>query len=210
MKRLAVLLPHKSNSRIFLCLLLLFIFFLFTFSSFTLHATELTAIPLESLPPEASNTENPTQEVPASELPLDKAFPVKAFSGTYYVTSSGGLNVRSGPSIQYDIIGSLPYGKEISVTGKAAHDWLEIPYEGTNGYISAKYLSQEAPTTLPAEMEELPETPEPITEEPISQQESVPFVSDTAMALLLLAIVAMIIIIIITVISFFHNNHKDS
>lgn len=180
----------------------------------------------EPISPEPPALENPIPEAP--ELPSDntitpilpptenttidstESFTVENFDGTYYVTSSGGLNVRSGPSIQYDIIGNLPYGEEISVTGKVQNDWFEIPFQSTNGFISAKYLSAQPPSTLPIETESIPETLESIIEEPVAEQESVPFVSDTTMLVLLAAIIAMILIIIITIISFFHNNHKYS
>ncbi len=181
----------------------------------------------QPISPEPPTVETPIPEAP--ELPPDnivapvlppkedaptpstvESFITEVFDGTYYVTSSGGLNVRSGPSIQYDIIGNLPYGEEISVTGKVQNDWFEIPFQGTNGFISTKYLSPEPPSTLPVETEEIPETLESIIEEPVAEHESVPFVSDTTMLVLLAAIIAMILIIIITIISFFHNNQKYS
>ncbi|MBQ6788281.1 MAG: SH3 domain-containing protein [Lachnospiraceae bacterium] len=181
----------------------------------------------ETISPEPPAIENPIPEAP--ELPSDnivapvlppiddapnpsteESFIIEEFVGTYFVTSSGGLNVRSGPSIQYDIIGNLSYGEEISITGKVQNDWFEIPFQGTNGFISAKYLSAEPPSTLPVETEDLSETLESIIEEPVAKQESVPFVSDTTMLVLLAAIIAMILIIIATIISFFHNNHKYS
>lgn len=184
--------------------------------------------PMHTETPEAKPTEYPIPPE-APELPSDnnvtpvlppledaptpssmESFITEEFAGTYFVTSSGGLNIRSGPSIQYDIIGNLPYGEEISVTGKVQNDWFEISFQGTNGFISAKYLSAKPPSTLPAETEEIPETLESIIEEPVVEQESVPFVSDTTMLVLLAAITAMILIIIITIISFFHNNQKYS
>ena len=162
-------------------------------------------------PPELPSDNTITPIIPPTEnttIDSTEPFIVENFDGTYYVTSSGGLNVRSGPSIQYDIIGNLPYGEEISVTGKVQNDWFEIPFQGTNGFISTKYLSAEPPSTLPVETEEIPETLESIIKEPVAEQEAVPFVSDTTMLVLLAAIIAMVLIIIITIISFFHNNQK--
>lgn len=52
---------------------------------------------------------------------------------------------------------------------------------------------------------DIPAPSEVLEEIPVTELESVPFVSDTVTVVLLLAIVTMIIIIIITVISFFRN-----
>lgn len=181
MKRIFKRIKHKSNSYIPLCILLLL-----SFSAPTLYAAE-------DVTPTASSQES---------------FTVEAFNGTYYVSSSGGLNVRQGPSIQYDIIGTLPYGEEITVTGSVADDWFEISYQGTNGYISAKYVSAEPLITLPIETEETPELPETIIEDTGIEQEFTPFISDTTLLLLLLAITSIIVIIVITVFSFFRNHHN--
>lgn len=229
MKRFLSFFQLKSSKNMLLCTLLLFLFTIHLTPTI-LQATELMTFPNETIPfsteeiasdseadvsttteiPETTTTEAPILiETPAIETSKED-FIVEDFNGIYYVTSSGGLNVRSGPSIQYDIIGNLPYGDQISVTGKVQNDWFEIIFQKTYGYISAKYLSVEQPSTLTAETEEITETLENIFEEPVPEQENVPFVSDTTMMLLLFAIVTMIIIIIITVISFFHNNHKYS
>ena len=80
-------------------------------------------VPAPELPPQ-DNINIPPVEISPSE----ESFDVESFSGIYYITSSGGLNVRRGPSTSYDIIGSLPYGKEISITGKVSNDWFEISY----------------------------------------------------------------------------------
>lgn len=153
----------------------------------------LPDIPNESVNPPASSEEN---------------FTVEDFTGTYYISSSGGLNVRRGPSTQYDIIGNLPYGEEINVTGKTNNDWYELPYQGTIGFISAKYVSTEPVSPILFETEEIPETPETIIEENTTEQEFTPFFSETPLILLFIAIVAILIIIMITIYSFFRNNHS--
>ena len=223
---------RKSNKKLLLCILLLFLFSITIYSPTFLHATEMSPISSEPIPfptedsttqpeitdslapniPEILPTESPVfSEEPATESIVEASkeeYVVESFEGTYYVTSSGGLNIRSGPSIQYDIIGNLPYGEQISVTGKVQNDWFEIFFQETHGYISAKYLSKDQPSTIALETEELSETIESITEESAHELDKTPYVSDTTIILLLFAIASMIIIIIITVISFFHNNHN--
>lgn len=182
MKRFPYLFLLKSNSCIPLCFLLLFFF-----TPLTLYAAELPTIPIE------------TPTLPTEEAPADK---------TYYITSLGGLNIRSGPSIQYDIIGSIPYGDEITITRRVDTDWFEIPFAGTKGYISAKYVSTQPVTTLPLENEEMPEVPETPIAEIETEENVLPLVSDTTMIILLLAIISILVLIIITVISFFRNHPK--
>ncbi len=169
MKRMIELFRHKSNSYIYLCILLLL-----AFSTTTLYAAE-----------------------------TKKSFTVEAYDGTYYISASGGINVRLGPSTQYDIIGSLLYGEKITVTGKTDNGWYEIPYQGKTGYIAAKYVSSEPVSTLTFETEELPEVPETFSEEYGMEEEYSPFFSDTTVVLLLIAIIATIVAMILTVISFF-------
>ena len=223
---------RKSNKNLLLCILLLFLFFITIYSPALLHAAEMSPISPETTPfptedstiesevtnslgatiPEIPSTESSIfSEEHATESIIETSieeYVVESSEGTYYVTSSGGLNVRSGPSIQYDIIGNLPYGESISVTGKVRNDWFEILFQEKHGYISAKYLSKDQPSTIAYETEELSETIETIMQESIPALDKTPIVSDTTIILLLFAIASMIIIIILTVISFFHNNHK--
>lgn len=57
--------------------------------------------------------------------------------------TSANLNVRSGPSIKYAIIGTVAVGTEIIVSDEnfINNDWLKIRYSGQVGYISTQYLS---------------------------------------------------------------------
>lgn len=69
---------------------------------------------------------------------------IRQVSGSYarqVTTSSGNLNVRSGPSPSYGVIGSLPKGKHVVVLSQTG-DWSKILYHGTKtGYVSSSYLS---------------------------------------------------------------------
>lgn len=70
-------------------------------------------------------------------------FTVEAMTATMYTTMS--LNVRVGPSTEYDKIGSLSEGKEVAVTGKASTGWYRISFKGGDGYVSGKYLTENRP-----------------------------------------------------------------
>lgn len=56
-----------------------------------------------------------------------------------------GVNVRKGPSQDYEKIGSLSAGQEITVTGVADTGWYQITYQDQTGYCSNNYLQAEKP-----------------------------------------------------------------
>ena len=60
-----------------------------------------------------------------------------------YVTAK--LNVRSGPSVDYEVVGKLPRGTAVERIGYQG-DWSLIRYEDRECYVSAEYLSSEAPS----------------------------------------------------------------
>ena len=67
---------------------------------------------------------------------------VTSLDKTMYVKSS--VNVRSGPSTDFDKIGSLSKGKSVKVTGKSDQTgWYRIDYNGKVGYVSDSYLQAE-------------------------------------------------------------------
>lgn len=61
-------------------------------------------------------------------------------TATHTVTAKSGLNVRSGPGTGYSILGTLPYGTSVTVTGNSG-GWSIIQYSGKTGYVSSNYLS---------------------------------------------------------------------
>ena len=82
-------------------------------------------------------TENTSTEQSAS------GYEVKDTSLTCYVNSEKGLNVRSGPSTDYSVIGTLSNGSKIEVTGESG-GWYRFDYNGKDGFVATKYT-----TTLP-------------------------------------------------------------
>ena len=51
------------------------------------------------------------------------------------------LNVRSGPSKEYDKIGTLSLDTSVEVKGIVEPDWYLIEFEGEDGYINSEYVS---------------------------------------------------------------------
>lgn len=64
---------------------------------------------------------------------------IEAISGEARITSDK-LNVRSGPSKEYTIVGSLQKDEVVEVTGIVEPDWYVIDYHGEQGYIYGEYL----------------------------------------------------------------------
>lgn len=102
--------------------------------------------------PAPTTTEATTTE--AVKTTSKDGFTVEEMSATMYTTMS--LNVRKGPSTEFDRIGALAEGDEITVTGRASTGWYRISFNGGDGYVSNIYVTSEkpavtrAPETTPA------------------------------------------------------------
>lgn len=57
--------------------------------------------------------------------------------------ASAAVNVREGPSTDFERVGALRAGQEVRVTGETSTGWYEIAYNETVGYVSDKYLQAE-------------------------------------------------------------------
>lgn len=116
---------------------------------------------------------------------------------TYYVNTAKGLNVRSGPSTDYDVLGILPSGAEVDVLDKTEGGWYKIDFEGESGYVYQTYLS----------IVESKQT------EAVSQEnttlDSTPFIANHIVIILLLVIILVFGLILYTIRSFF-SKQSDS
>lgn len=55
------------------------------------------------------------------------------------------VNVRKGPSEDYEQLGSLSWGDEVTVTGIASTGWYQIRYNDETGYCSNNYVVNDKP-----------------------------------------------------------------
>ena len=60
--------------------------------------------------------------------------------------------MRKGPSQDYEKIGSLSEGQEITVTGVADTGWYQITYQDQTGYCSNNYLQADKPVIQQAKV----------------------------------------------------------
>lgn len=65
-------------------------------------------------------------------------------------TSTSSVNVRSGPSTDYQRIGSAYSDYDYEVVVILDNGWTEVIYDGQNGYISSEYLMYKTKTTYTA------------------------------------------------------------
>lgn len=98
---------------------------------------------------------------------------------SYEVVSSSRLNVRSKPSTQSEIIGTLAPGQRIE-NGTETGQWLRFEYESSHGYVSLRYLKkieesfsvlQKDEPLVVAVSQEVEEVPVP---EQVKEEEPVP------------------------------------
>lgn len=91
--------------------------------------------------PETSTEENSEAVSESdSEAVVEPEFTVTEVTATKYATQS--VNVRSGPSTDYDKIGGLTTNQEVQVTGQASTGWYRFTWtDGRKAYVSDKYLS---------------------------------------------------------------------
>ena len=97
--------------------------------------------------PEA-NTEPSTEEVTEEPKP---EYTYTDMSATMYATQT--VNVRNLPSTDGEKVGSLSTNQEVAITGQASTGWYRIQYNGSEAYVSNKYLSDEKVEVKPATSE---------------------------------------------------------
>ena len=102
--------------------------------------------PQETKPEETKPTE-PKPEETKPEEPKPTAPPVsyKEVNETVYATSS--VNVRTGPSTDYEKVGQLKEGESVTRIGVGDNGWSKVIYKEKECYISSNYLSTTKPVS---------------------------------------------------------------
>ena len=71
---------------------------------------------------------------------LSTLFTVTAYAENAVITGDN-VNLRSGPGMNYKVIGSIPRGASVKVEDRSNEEWNAITYDGTYGFISANLMS---------------------------------------------------------------------
>ena len=69
----------------------------------------------------------------------DEEITVTELSATGEITSD--VNVRKGPSTDYDKIGTVRAGETVTVTGQSHDGWYRIEFQGTEGFVYGQYMT---------------------------------------------------------------------
>jgi cell wall-associated NlpC family hydrolase len=85
------------------------------------------------------------------------------------VTIKGTVNVRTGPSTSYHILGKLYTDATVNLVEQVDSNWLKVERDGRTGYISAYFA--EIHNTAPTDSEPVsPEQNNPPSEEPVANK----------------------------------------
>jgi uncharacterized protein YgiM (DUF1202 family) len=80
-----------------------------------------------------------------SNLPAPPKLP--KITGTRYATAT--LNIRSTNADKYKLITEVPRGTKLSITGVVKNGRMQIIFEKAVRWVTAKYLSKSAPSSIP-------------------------------------------------------------
>ncbi len=162
-----------------------------------LFAAVIVSILTLTAPVSVLATENTSTEQSAS------GYEVKDTSLTCYVNSEKGLNVRSGPSTDYSVIGTLSNGSKIEVTGESG-GWYRFDYNGKDGFVATKYTTTQATDPNGSNAAAADDNTTSSTDAADGDSESkLAIFDDSTLVYLALAIVVVIILILISVRGFF-------
>ena len=103
------------------------------------ETTEDVAEPTTEETAETDTSEEVVEETETSEEVAETpAYTVTDMEKTMYAQRS--VNVRSGPTTDYEKLGALNTNDEVKVTGQSDNGWYRIEYNGNTGFVSNNYL----------------------------------------------------------------------
>ena len=168
-----------------------------------LFAAVIVSILTLTAPVSVLAMENTSTEQSAS------GYEVKDTSLTCYVNSEKGLNVRSGPSTDYSVIGTLSNGSKIEVTGESG-GWYRFDYNGKDGFVATKYTTTQATDPNGSNAAAADDNTTSSTAAADGDSESkLAIFDDSTLVYLALAIVVVIILILISVRGFFKKSTSE-
>ncbi len=99
---------------------------------------------------EADTTEAASADTELAAAKTDSEYTYADVSATMYATDT--VNIRTSPTTDGDISGTLPYGTSVTVTARCNETgWYRIDYnDDAESYVSDKYLSDTQPDTTTA------------------------------------------------------------
>jgi hypothetical protein len=130
-------------------------------------ASPVPPSPVPASPVQASPVPAPRAQVAALDKtapPQDQAAAKSAAPPMFRVAnvrSDDVLNVRSGPSADFEIVGALPPGSRgIAITSGCRSQWCPVQHHAASGWVNSAYLSPEEPLSQPVPLGPLGAAPE--------------------------------------------------
>lgn len=102
--------------------------------------SEVPTVPAETTPV----TADPEETVPDVEAGMS----FTEVNETVYANAT--VNIRKGPSTNYEKISSLKWGESIIRIGRGDHGWDKVLYNDEPAYMYSKYIQTEEPVATPA------------------------------------------------------------
>ncbi len=62
-----------------------------------------------------------------------------------YIWTTGSINVRKGPGVEYDKLGTVSKNTRLYRTGICSNGWLRVEYKDQKAFVSSKYCTTEDP-----------------------------------------------------------------
>lgn len=59
----------------------------------------------------------------------------------HMMVTGNGLNIRSGWSTNSQVLGTVSYGSDLTVTGLCENGWVQVLYKGQTAYVSGDYVA---------------------------------------------------------------------
>lgn len=118
---------------------------------------ERSPLPLTAVGPTVTPTESPTETPTKSptKSPTKTPEPEPTVTAYRYVGTAAGLNVRTGPSEDADIVTVFDYGTKVGITGTEKGEWLQIIHNDEVLWLSGEYLVNDDPPPLPEPEDEI-------------------------------------------------------
>lgn len=108
---------------------------------------ERTASPTETPTATPTAAVTPTAPATVTPTPTPTASPAPTVAASKFTTA--GLNVRTAPDVESEVLTVLDRGAEVGVTGVVEGEWAQIVYDKQAFWVSAEYLADIPPEDEP-------------------------------------------------------------
>lgn len=133
---------------LFSCLLVLFLFLLGCGKQPAASAETAPAVPSAvaetpavSAAGTAAPSPSPSPSPSPTPIPTPTPIPVESCDAQKGYVSGNGINLRSGPGTEFEILDELSRGVELTITG-TAEDWYRVEIGDAEGFLSAEFVGK--------------------------------------------------------------------